>query len=117
MNQLALVLVHVSPIGPVALLVAVVALAHEKEIGGEINDLARIELRGRNGPEIVCAGPRGLVDAVAVADVLRQIVLLDHFTDVRQDLLGRGDGWSGPGLEAIAEGVKIAIGADTGIFV
>ncbi len=54
-------------------------------------------------------------DVMAIADVAREIVLLDHLAHVVQDLLGRGDRLAGPRLEAIAEGVEIAVGADAGI--
>jgi len=44
-----------------------------------------------------------------------EAVLLDHFAHVGQDL-GRGcDGRAGPGLEAVAEGMQVAVGADAGI--
>ena len=52
------------------------------------------------------------VDAVVVADVAAEVVLVDHLAHVLQDL-GRGrDRRAGPGLEAVAEGVEVAVGAD-----
>ena len=50
-----------------------------------------------------------------VADVLPQVVLVDHLAEVGADLLGGGDGWSGPRLEAVPEGVEVAVGAHTGV--
>jgi hypothetical protein len=54
---------------------------------------------------------------VAVADVPAEVVLLDHLAHVGQDLVGGGDRLAGPRLEAIAEGVEVAVGADAGILV
>jgi hypothetical protein len=53
--------------------------------------------------------------AVPVADVLRELVFLDDFTHVGQNLRGRRDRRAGPGLEAIAKSVEVAVGADAGI--
>ena len=52
-----------------------------------------------------------------VADVAGEIVLLDHLAHVFQDLGGAGDRRDGPRLEAVAEGVQVAVGADAGIAV
>ncbi len=67
------------------------------------------------GPLIVGARPARLRDAMAIADMARQIVLLDHLAHIGQDLFGPGDGRADPRLEAIAEGVEVAVGADAGI--
>jgi hypothetical protein len=54
---------------------------------------------------------------VAVADVRAKIILGDHLAHIGEDLLGGGDRRARPGLEAIAEGVEVAVGADAGIAV
>ena len=54
---------------------------------------------------------------MAIADVAREVVILDHLAHIVQDLLGGGDRRAGPGLEAVAEGEEIAVGADPGKFV
>jgi hypothetical protein len=52
---------------------------------------------------------------VPIADVTRQVVLVDDLAHVAQDL-GRGrDRGAGPRLEAVAESVEIAVGADARI--
>jgi len=54
---------------------------------------------------------------VTITDVAAEIVLVDDFAYVVEDL-GSGCDWcTGPWLEAIAEGVKIAIRPDAGIAV
>src|SRR5215212_1432521 len=52
---------------------------------------------------------------MAVADVMREIVLVDHLAHIAPDLFGRGDRRAGPRLEAIAERIQVAVGADAGI--
>src|SRR6185437_9170741 len=52
-----------------------------------------------------------------VADMRAEAVFLDDLTHVFQDLGGRRDGRAGPGLEAIAEGVEVAVRPDARIFV
>ena len=41
-----------------------------------------------------------------------EVVVLDHLAHVGQDLLGRGDRLACPRLEAIAEGIEVAVGAN-----
>ena len=54
---------------------------------------------------------------MAVADSLAEAGVLDHLAHVLQDLGGGRDRRAGPGLEAVAEGVEIAVGADAGVAV
>src|SRR5689334_8481339 len=54
---------------------------------------------------------------MAVADVRREIVLVDDFAHIAPDFVGGGDRRAGPRLEAIAERVEVAVGADAGIAV
>ncbi len=117
MDDLALEPVHARPFGGVALLVAVIALAHPQEAGGEARRLAGVLAHRLDGPQIVLARPTGRGDLVAVADVGREMVLVDHLAHIAQDFLGAGDRRADPGLEAIAEGVEVAVGADPRIGV
>ena len=50
-----------------------------------------------------------------IADVVRQVVLVDDFAHVAEDLGRGGDRCAGPRLEAVAESVEIAVGADARI--
>ena len=61
--------------------------------------------------------PIGGFDAVVVADVAIEIILLDHFAQIGLYFGGRGDRRPHPRFEAEAEGIKIAIGTDAGEFV
>ena len=49
-----------------------------------------------------------------VADVAAEIVLVDDLAQVAEDLGGGRDRRAGPRLEAVAEGVEVAVGADAG---
>jgi len=104
--------VHAGPLRRVALGVAVVALAHPEEFRREARALSRVAALGVDRPALVVARPARGKDPVAVADVAREPVLLDHLAHVLQDLLGRCDRCAGPGLEAVAEGVEVAVRAD-----
>jgi hypothetical protein len=108
---------HARPLGGVALGVPVVALAHPQEAGGEGRRLARLLDQRLDGPEVLLARPRRPLDQVSVADVRGQIVLRDHLAHVLEDLRGGGDRRSDPRLEAVAEGVEIAVGTDARILV
>src|SRR5207302_322016 len=67
------------------------------------------------GPVIVGARPVRRVDPVTIADVARQVVLVDDLAHVAEDLGGGRDRCAGPRLEAVAESVEIAVGADARI--
>src|SRR5205085_3680165 len=56
-------------------------------------------------------------DLVTITDVAAEIVLVDDFAHVVEDLGSRGDWCTGPWLEAIAESIKVAIRPDAGIAV
>src|SRR5271154_3550069 len=45
-----------------------------------------------------------------------EVVFGDDFAHIGADLRRGRDWWTGPGLETVAEGVKVAVGADAGIF-
>ena len=70
-----------------------------------------------DGPEVRFAGPGGGVDPVAVANMRPEVVLVDDFAHVCEDFCGGRDRRGGPGLEAVAEGVEVAVRADARIFV
>ena len=56
-------------------------------------------------------------DLVPVADMPAEVVLVDDLAHVVQDLGCGRDRRAGPGLEAIAEGVEVAVRADARIAV
>ena len=112
-----LILIHARPLRGVALVVAVVALAHPKEVRRERQGLARVGPLGVNGPQARLARPCGAKDLVAVANVAGDIVLFDHLAHVFQDFVGRGDRRSRPRLEAIAEGVEVTVRPDPRVLV
>ncbi len=105
------------PLGRIAFVVAIVALAHPEEVAGEAPRLAGVGPDGLDGPEVLGARPARPRDLVAIADVAVKVVLLDHLAHVFADLVRGGDRRADPGLEAVAEGVEVAVGADAGILV
>ena len=116
-DQQALVGVHVRPLGRVALVELVVALAHPQEVAGELEPLAAGRVGGRDRPLPVGLAPVRGVDVVRVADVLVEVVLVDHLAHVLQDLVGGGDGCAGPRLEAVPERVQVGVAADARVLV
>ncbi len=117
MDDLALEVIHARPFRRVPLGVAVVALAHPEEAGREVLRLAGIRAGRLDRPAVLCARPLRRGDPVVVADVPLKAVLLDHLAHVLEDLFGGGDGCARPRLEAVAEGIEVAIGADAGVAV
>src|SRR5262249_28007214 len=103
---------HARPLRSMALRVAVVALTHHEEIRGEAARLAGVDPRRVDGPAGVDARPAGPIDAVPVADVAAEAILVDDLAYVLQDLGGGGKRGAGPGFEAVAERIKIAVGTD-----
>ena len=59
--------------------------------------------------------PLRIGDLLAVTNMLIEIVLGDDLAHVVENFFRRGDGRPGPGFEAIAEGVEIAVGTDAWI--
>ncbi|MCU0888139.1 MAG: hypothetical protein MUC64_09015 [Rubritepida sp.] len=117
MDDLPLELGHAGPFGRVALGVAVVALAHVEEGRGEAPARARRAVRCFQCPELRRPVPGGAMDGVLVADVRGEAVVLDHLAQVFQDFRRARDRRADPGLEAVAEGVEVAVRADAGVFV
>src|SRR5829696_7429441 len=115
MDDAALVVGHTLPLGRIAFGMPVIALAHPQEARRDAERLASVEALALDGPAVVGARPGRRGDAMAITDVAREVVLLDHLAHVVQYLLGRGDRLAGPRLEAIAEGVEVAVGADARI--
>ena len=79
--------------------------------------LAAVGLLGLDGPEILLARPARVQDAMLVANVFGEIVVLDHLVHVGADFGGGRDRRPDPWLEAVAESMQIGIGADARIFV
>ena len=79
--------------------------------------LVRVGAPDGDRPQPLVGGPLGGVDAVVVADVRLEVVLVDHLAEVLEDLLGAGDGRAEPRLEAVAEGEEVAVGADARVAV
>ena len=97
---------------PIALLVVVVALAHEEEVGRQRGfALGGV---GAHGPAGVRRRPRGIRHPVVVANVTLDVVLRHDFVEVGHDLRCRRDRLSMPWLEVVAVGVEVAVGTDTG---
>ena len=101
----------------VALVVAVVARAHEQEAAGQ-----RALARPWSGPPRVTvqrasgARPLGVHDARPEADPRVHAVLTGGVADVVEDRRAVGDGrGTGPGPEGVAQGVHVGVGADAGI--
>ena len=117
MDDPALVAVHAGPVGGVALVVLVIALAHPQETGAELEHLAGVAATHGEPPLALGAGPGCRDDLMPVADVSAELVLLDHLAHVAQDFLGGGDRCAGPGLETVAEGVELAVRAYAGVAV
>jgi hypothetical protein len=115
MHDLALVVGHPSPFRCVALRVPVIPLTHPEKIGGEPETFAGIRPGRLERPKIFAARPACQRDLVMVTDVAADIVLLDDFAHVVEDLSSGCDWRTGPWLEAIAEGVKVAIRPNAGI--
>ena len=117
MDDAALELVHVGPLRGIALGMAIIALAHPEEIRGEGHGLAAVDPDRFDGPQIGRARPARPLDPVPVADVPSEIVLGDDLAHVGFDFLRGRDRRPDPWLEAVAEGVEIAVGTDARIFV
>ena len=117
MNDPALEGLHGVPFGRISLRVPIIPLAHPEEIRGEANRLAGVGSDGLDGPEIFPARPVGRGNGVPIADVRAQSVFLDDLAHVAENLRGGRDRSAGPGLEPIAEGMQVAVGADAGIAV
>src|SRR5712664_2909642 len=115
MYDATLELVHVPPFGRVAFGVPVIALAHPQEIRREGRGLAAVGPDRFDGPEIALARPARALDPVSVADMPSKIVLFDDVAHVGHDFRGGCDRRADPRLEAVAEGMEIAVGADAGI--
>ena len=109
--------VHARPLGGVALVLVVVALAHVEEIARHLERLVRVQPGDVDGPFVVLRGPTGVRDAMAVTDLRCEVVLLDHLAHVLLDLRRRGNGCTDPRLEPVPERVEVAVAADAGVLV
>src|SRR5690606_21093100 len=88
MDDGATELVHARPLGRVAPGMAVVALAHPEAAARHPEGLARVAAAPFERPGRVLLRPARALDGMAVADVGREPVLLDHLAHVGEDLLG-----------------------------
>ena len=113
MYDQALETVHAFPLGPVRLGMVVVALAHPQEARGEPQLLPGVAPGDLDGPPAVLGGPARRGDAVLVADVLVEVVVLDDLVEVGEDLLARRDRRPAPRLEPVAVGEQVTVGAHT----
>ena len=117
MHDAALEGLHPRPFRGVAFRMPVIALAHPQEIRREGQRFAAVGLDRLDGPQICPARPARRGDLVAVADMRLKPVFGDHLAHIAANFGGGRDRRRGPGLEAIAEGVQVAVGADAGIAV
>src|ERR1700738_1566582 len=117
MNDAALEGLHALPVRRVAFGMPVIALTHPEEIRGEGLGLAGVGPDRFDGPQIGRARPARRGNLVPIADVLVEPVLGDDLAHIGANFRSGCDRCAGPGLETIAEGMKIAVGADTGIAV
>src|SRR3546814_4106509 len=119
MDELALVIAQSAPLPfgrDVRLLVIVIALAHPQEAACEGLRRAVRSAHCLHRPAVACPRKGAAGDAVAIADVRGDAVLIYHLAHVFEDFLGRSDRRADPRLEAIAEGVKIAVGTHAGVL-
>src|SRR5271165_5384821 len=114
-NDPALELLHPRPFRRIALRMAIVTLAHPEEIRRETDRLAGVAADALDGPKIVAARPMRRIDLVPIADVPAEVVILDDFAEIGEDLGTRRDRRADPWLETIAEGVEVAIRPNTRI--
>ena len=109
MHELPFVLIHPRPVRHVGILVVVVPLTHPQEVTGEEQLGAVLQTGDFHRPEVVVTRPAASVDAMAVADVLIDAVLFDHFPHVLEDLVCACNRRADPGLEPVAEGIQVRI--------
>ena len=100
------------PLGRVALVLAVVPLAHPDEVGAVPEPLAGVQAGDLHGPPARVGGEARGGDALLVADVRAEVVLVDDFPQVRADLFGGGQFVLDPRLEAVPERVHVAVRPD-----
>ncbi len=105
----------IRPFGREAFGMPIVALAHPEEVRGKSCRLAGVGPHRVDGPEIAIARPARGLNPVPVADMLAEIVLGDDLAHVGEDFGCGRDRRADPRLEAVAEGMEIAVGADAGI--
>src|SRR5262249_13696788 len=97
-------------LGRVALLVAVVARAHEEEVAGEADGLSGVRSQGVDRPGGILAGPGGPRRPVPVADVVGHPELGGRLLHVTENRGTVGDCLRvAPGLEAVSQRVHVAV--------
>src|SRR6266849_9366921 len=116
-NDPALEGLHGLPLRRITFRVPVVALAHPEEVRREANRFAAIGPDSFDCPEIFLARPPRRGNLVPIADVMAEIVFLDHLAHIAENLRGSRDRGAGPWLEPVAESMQVAVGPDSGIAV
>src|SRR5262245_46111870 len=94
---------------------AKIPVTHPEKIGLEDEALIRIGANGLDRPQLLLARPSRRQDLVFVSDVASQIIVLDQLSHIIENLACGRERSTGPGLEAIAEGVQVAVRPDPGI--
>ncbi len=103
-------------LGQVAVLIVVVAGAHQQEPGAYRQSLAGAGPLGRDGPAGVVARPVGSDHLVAVADMFPDAILFDRLLEVVHDRRSVGDRLAVlPRLEVEAERIHVTVRANAGI--
>src|SRR5215472_16025567 len=92
MDDASSVTAHSGPFRRIVLRVAIISLAHPKELGREPHLFVGVRAASVNSPTVFVAQPDCGLDAVTVADMLPKTVFLYHLTHVLHDLFGCRDG-------------------------
>ena len=101
----------------VALVVAVVAAAHQQEAAGQVHGLFGVAAPRLHGPSGIGGGPLGAHDAVVKADLPIDTVLAGRLAYVVEDRRPVGDRLRlRPRLEGVAERVHVGVRADPRVF-
>ena len=103
-------------LGPVALVVAVVAGVAPQEAAGHLLVLAGVGALDVDGPPGLAGRPRGGHDPSVEADLVLDPVGAGRRSDVLQDRRAVGDGLvAHPWLERVAEGEHVGVRPDAGV--
>ena len=110
MYQHALVLIEAWKRRGIGLLVVVIPLAHPQKMAGEPAGFTLV--CGLHCPTGVLRGPADPLHAVAIADAIRQPVLLDRFVEIVQNFRRRRNRLALPGFKFVAIGIEVTVGAN-----
>jgi len=102
--------VEAGKFGGVALLIVVIAATAKNELAVNSDGFAGIAALSRNGPPFLSRRPARGNDFTLVLNVTFHIIFCCRFTYVVKNFGTIGDGrWIALGLEAIAEGIHVAV--------